>query len=61
MNDLEYLSGKFAKDRSKIDVINGLLIAQVLCSRKLIEGHNEGVLDIMDQIHKAIETVRAQE
>lgn len=60
MNDYEYLCEKFAKDRTKIDVINGLLMAQVMCSRKLIEGHNEGVLDIMKSISEAIETVKDQ-
>lgn len=60
MNDYEYLYEKFAKDRTKIDVINGLLMVQVMCSRKLIEGHNEGILDIMDSISKAIETIKNQ-
>jgi hypothetical protein len=61
MDDYEYLSEKFAKDRTKIDVINGLLMAQVICSRKLIEGHNEGILDVMNSIVRAIEVVKNQE
>lgn len=47
-----------AKDSRKIDVINGLIIAQALCARKLIEGHDQKVLDIMGDIVSVIEEIK---
>lgn len=50
----------FAKENQKQDVISGLLIAQALCSRKLIEGHDQKILDIMGDIVSMIEEIKAR-
>ena len=48
----------YAKDQDKISTINGLLIAQALCARKLIEGHDIKILDIMGAIAATIEEIK---
>ena len=60
MKEYEFLIDKYAKDKSKVDIIGGLLIAQAICSRKLIEGHNQGILDVMGNIIEAIENIKEQ-
>ena len=57
MKDYNFLNEKYA-GVDKICTINGLLMAQAICSRKLIEGHNEGILEVMGNIAKAIESIK---
>lgn len=55
---MDKLLERYAKDQDKISMINGLLIAQALCARKLIEGHDEKILDIMGAIAATIEQIK---
>jgi hypothetical protein len=60
-DDYKFLAERYASNQSKIDVINGLLIAQAICGRVLIQGHSEQVLEVMGSIVKAIESVKGLE
>lgn len=53
-----YLNERYVKNKSKIDVISGLLMVQAMCSRMLIEGHDQKILDLMGNIATAIENIK---
>ena len=59
--DYKFLNDRYVTSNSKVDVINGLLIAQAICGRVLIEGHSEQVLEVMGNIVKAIESIKNSE
>jgi hypothetical protein len=58
MREYEYLNDRYIKNRTKVDVISGLLMAQAICSRKLIESHDQRILDIMGTIADTIEDIK---
>lgn len=58
MREYEYLNDRYIKNRTKVDVISGLLMAQAICGRKLIEGHDQRILDIMGTIVSTIEDIK---
>lgn len=57
-SDYQRLIDKFASNSSKIDVINGLLLAQSLCSKVLKERYSPDVLRVMDNIVKMIDVIK---
>ncbi len=55
---MEKLLEKYVENESKIATINGLLIAEIICSRKLQEVYSRDVLDVMAAITDAIERIK---
>ncbi len=60
-DDYEYLMNKYRTEESKVATINGLLIAQALCSRKLMDVHSRDILDIMGEISNTIDKIKEGE
>jgi hypothetical protein len=58
MEEYNFLNDKYVEANTKMATINGLLMVQSMCARKLMEGHNQGILDIMESITIAIEKIR---
>lgn len=56
--EYNFLNEKFVKEKSKMDVISGMLMVQAMCARKLMEGHNDGILELMGNISNAIEHIK---
>jgi hypothetical protein len=54
----EELLRKYVEAETKIATINGLLIAQAICSRKLKEVYSRDILDIMGVIAASIEDIK---
>ncbi len=57
---MDKLLEKYFFSEKKTETINGLLIAQALCTRRLIEGipnSSEAILAVMDDIVKVIEQI----
>jgi hypothetical protein len=49
---------KYVEDETKIATINGLLMAQAICSRKLQDVYSRDILDIMRVIALSIEDIK---
>lgn len=58
MTTYNKLNDKFADTTDRIGIINGLLMAQAMCARKLLECNDQSILDIMGNIVKAIESLK---
>jgi hypothetical protein len=55
---MEKLLEKYVENETKIATINGLLIAEAMCARKLQEVYSRDILDIMGDIAAAIEDIK---
>jgi hypothetical protein len=58
VKEYNYLNERYAKDRTKVDVISGMVMVQAMCSRMLIEGHDSKILELMGNIATAIENIK---
>ena len=52
------LNDKYVDSANKVCTINGLLIAQAICSRILMERYSTEVLEIMKRISTAIDNIK---
>ena len=55
---MEKLLEKYVENETKIATINGLLLAEVICARKLHEVYSREILDVMGSITEAIEGIK---
>ena len=53
-----YLNEKYVSESNKVHVINGLLMAQTICARSLIEHHSTDILKLMGTISEVIENIK---
>ena len=58
MTEYNKLNEKFVQTRSKADIIQGLMMAQAMAARMLIETNSSDILNLMGNISKAIENLK---
>ncbi len=59
-NTYNKLNELFVKNRTGTDVISGLLMAQAMAHRMLLEKHSKEILELMGNISKAIEKIQKE-
>ena len=59
-NTYNKLNELFVKNRTRTDVISGLLMAQAMAQRMLLEKHSKEILELMDHISKAIDKIQKE-
>lgn len=57
-SDYNYLNEKYLDSANAVCTINGLLMAQAMCSRMLLETYSPEVIEIMKRISVAIDNIK---